>query len=245
MSQGLKQTWQFRQKSYIKQHSLGGIGSSSEGVCISLSCRWAKMMLKSDKALFSVPRLDEQQRTTYFTKQAVPTKIAINQDLFDKERETAHAEVQLAKQSKKTADDRYNKGEISFAEYEILSDGIIGNITPLVETASKNSLRKILQSNKLTIVENQSCQSFSEYFLGAKGGCCYIFSSEGLKHAMAGYATGGVFSNDYYFFDPNSGEFIASGNSEIAVVMHAFKQHYRKLGYTNSKTSRLRVEYHK
>ena len=244
MSQSLNQSWDFTQKGYIKTHGLGGIGASSEGICISLSCRWAKMMLKSKKSLLNEPEVTKEQRTNYFSKGSTPTKIAINQDIFDKEREGTRTEISYAKESKKMAEELFEKGEVSWDEYLILSGNIIGGAKD-THGGVQNSLQKILHSNKLHVVESQSCQSFAEYFLGTKPGACYIFSSSGLEHACAGYVTGGVFSNDYYFFDPNSGEFIASGGSEVAAVMHKFQEHYAKQGHTNSKTDRLRVEYKK
>ena len=246
MSETLKKTWDFTQKGYIQKHGLGDIGGSSEGICISLSCRWAKLMLKSEKDLFGSPELTQGKRSTYFAKGSVPKRIAINQDIYDKEREAARNELTNVKASKKLADELFNNGEISWEDHKILSGQIIdGAREAVVVGAGANSVQKILLSNKLQIVETRSCNSFAEFFLGTQPKACYVFQSSGLEHAFGGYVTGGVFSKEYYFFDPNSGEFIASGDSGIAVVMQKFADHYTKQGHPNSKTDRHRVEYGK
>jgi Yersinia/Haemophilus virulence surface antigen len=235
--------WTFTQDQYIQTYNLGQIGTLAEGVCISLSCRWAKMILKSKKTYFgSQPTVSGNQRDNYFNKTGIPQKIAQNQDTFDKLREQAKQEIDLSKTALTESRDLFKKGEITWKEYELLSGSIMEGADDS-GLESEHSLKVITASNKLSVTETVQCQSFSEYFLNVTAASCYIFVSAPLKHAFAGYVSSGTFSWDYYFFDPNAGEYQAAGNSDMAVLMTRFKKAYAKNVSANSAARRLKVVY--
>lgn len=238
----MPRTWEFVQSEYIQEHDLGKIGALNEGVCISLSCRWAKMILKSKKASFGVPQVTNTDRGTYFAKAKAPGKVAANQNAFDKARGEAQQTLASSKDALVQARSLFQQGEMSWTEYEMLSKSVMAGAKDGA-LESDHSLQVITAANKLKIEETVACQSFSEYFLNVSTSSCYVFSSSGLEHAFAGYVTSGVFSKDYYFFDPNAGEYLAEGDSKAAVLMAAFGRAYAKSGKVASTGTRLKVSY--
>jgi hypothetical protein len=102
-----------------------------------------------------------------------------------------------------------------------------------------NALDQLLARQNLHIVRRKNCSSFQDYFKDVQDKACYIFKCQDLKHAFAGYFVERLIWDDFFFFDPNSGEFYMDGSSE----MEHFMAEVRKLFGVAGRAERLQVSY--
>lgn len=224
----MEKLWDFKQKDYLKLHP-EEFRETPGGACAALAMRWAKMILKAEKDYWLAPKVNQKTRTDYFGKAKVPAKLGRIQQ------KSQQHDLEMQQIFAATLEKR---GQISEQEFSVE----LGK----VETAISVSIRKVALDAKLVVREELTLvNGFPEYWKQCSGGSCYLFSA-GLGHFFAGYVTTGVRSWDYYFFDPELGEYLANGDAEVKKFMENVEKAYRQAcgdGYI-AITTRLKVEYY-
>lgn len=215
----MTKTWTFSQARYP--------GVDQLGVCAALCARWSKMMLKARKDDKFAPSITEQDRNLYFNKANVPEKIAAVQARFDEKAKRNVADLQtvgIAHRATKVIEEQV-------PDFDALNLRIaVSQGLDRIKENSDIAFKEVLSANKLTGSDESRCTGFSTYFTGCEAGCCYIFFSGALEHATAAFVTGGRLWWDYYFFDPNAGEFRASGLTDLNGLMGQFQAAYKNEG---------------
>jgi len=208
--------WTFKQKEYIEKYGLKG---QEDGVCLALSARWAKMRLKKPGQV-----LDQVKRTNYFEKapkigkRAVATVIADMQEAYDTVRVPVQEQVKELDTQVEAIFDQYMEDKISFQDYERLK-APLEQLAEVQGNLVSNALDQLLARQHLHVVRKKNCSSFQDFFKDVQDKACYVFKCFDLKHAFAGYFVERVIWDDFYLFDPNSGEFYMDGSSEMEQFM--------------------------
>lgn len=215
----MEKTWTFTQSHFA--------GGGSGGVCSALCARWAKMMLRAQKDYQFVPSITEADRNMYFQKANVPGKIAAVQTRFDQQQTRNKSD--LAKVRAANSVSRILGNNIPNFDGLNLTIAIHQSLA-IIGSNVDEAIEEVLTANKLRAVEDNQSAGFTSYWDGCSTGGCYIFFSSKLGHATAGYVTGGIRWQDYYFFDPNAGEFKAEGTQELHNLMTQFKTQYKQEG---------------
>ena len=231
-----KSVWSFKQNDYIERHNLVG---QEDGVCLALATRWAKMHLKSGgKALGKHAKTNYFEKATKPGKRAVSAVVAEMQAAFDAAREPAKIQVRALTTVLEHAWLQTELDQLPLDQYFQLKEGI----HLLMEDQEKlvsNALNRLFAKQNIRVVGKKICNSFQDYFGDYEYGFCYVFRCSDLKHAFGARVEKGYLWNDYYLFDPNSGEMHFDGASQMNAGMAELRKGFGVTG----KAERFKVAY--
>ena len=220
-----KQLWSFEQKDFIKKHDLRG---QEEGVCLALAARWSKMRLK--RGATTAAYFEKQAKEGKETK---PALLASMQQQYDAVREPAKEMVDLLAQSRDVAFDEWFNGRISEDDYKRIEQTLAGRASKDQEEV-KRALSDLFWTQNLTVADHRKCNSFQDYYANSRDKACYVFICRDLRHAFAGYYVHRpLWLDEFYFFDPNSGEYLLQGSSDLQAFMAMLRKGWEVPGHAD------------
>ncbi|MBN8472413.1 hypothetical protein JYJ95_38415 [Corallococcus exiguus] len=214
----------FSQDAYV-----GGV--ERDGFCAALSFAWCRQLLKQVSGAFGVPQELPALRIATLRK-AAPELIK-KQRVYSAKQKAVQRLIPRITMALDVSNILSEQGFMSEGKAlfdatmpvwnEVKSRKIIK--TPRVEFP--RALQELAQDNHMRITNVLKVPSFKEVddataFATDKleSKCAHVLGLERF-HAIAVYRTGGFFSTDFYFFDPNCGEFHCKGHIEAGFALYA------------------------
>lgn len=230
------------QTRFVQGDYVGNVDRS--GFCAALSLEWCRLVLKSDKGSWSVPKQSATDRLSSLDNKV---RALMTEQLLYRAKQTKNREIALripnlmkvstilSKQGYLDEGDRlWHAGQITLKSVkdEVLNVNGIKIAKPLLNLAKQLGVRVKAVLRVTPFKDVEAAKSFVTNHL-IEGNAHLL--GVGRFHAIAVYRTQGVFSTDYYFFDPNCGEFLCKGSSNagyaLYALLHTVKDyaHYREL----------------
>ncbi|WP_375758658.1 YopT-type cysteine protease domain-containing protein [Corallococcus exercitus] len=215
------------------------------GFCAALSFSWCRRIMDSQKGSYGVPQELPAVRLAAL-KKAAPELIT-NQRVYaakqTKVRETIprlmlamQASLVLSKQGYVAEGDtlyEVSKGVFDdVKKNKLITVGDVKFPRALQELAKDNAVRISGVLKVPPFKDVKAAQTFAKENLERER--AHVLGLERF-HAIAVYRTEGVFSTDFYFFDPNCGEFHCKGSDNAGFALYALLHtvdsyaHYKEL----------------
>jgi len=215
----MKMNWEFKQSEYRaewdRQNSVGGL-------CLSLSARWCRAMLESEKDGWGAPTASAEERFKCFKQQPVATDVVSTQAVFSRRMarareggQTVETLIQVA-----TVLNKHHPVETHtlLAAIDLAADELVVRGPHITDsTITHFGLRVAATAGDVkwgaiaASLATQQCY-VAHFETGAAGG-----------HALGIYQTYGWVSTDYYVFDPNFGEVLCNGSDDFTKLMSKIK----------------------
>lgn len=219
---GYGKTYRFNQSEYIK--SLGTTAEGLDGLCLGLVTKWAQIILSGPKDGWGAPEKDVASRFAIFHEKDTYTEIAqihrLSKEKFGRLRLNlgfiANG-IQVSKLLKGYIDEHSRSSFIQALDNELDDISISGN-----------NIAKSALSKSRCNVDDPAIVTWADLTKHLKPLSCYamVTGDTDAQHAIGIYKTTGYFNSDYYIFEPNYGEFKATGDSSFDELMCIVRQDY-------------------
>lgn len=208
-----KQLLTFKQSKYIP-----GRG----GVCFSICALWTRAMLESQKDGWGAPVFSAEDRAGVFAPSRIKKDIAETQSVFaakqDRIRHNAAAFETAILVTK----------ALNLNGYRPEGTSIIQAIAPAI-TAQDQGVFDNLKGTiehfgvRVTRIAEAAWAEIPNRIEKFQTAVLTFDTGGASGHAIAIYRTTGIFSTDYYLFDPNFGEFLCEGESDLEDLLRRIK----------------------
>lgn len=221
-----KQLLEFKQSKYLP-----GRG----GVCFSLCARWARSMLEAEKNGWGSPKASAEERSRPFLVPAAKSDIARTHAVFS------------AKQNRHRANAEAFDTAISVVRvlnangYRPTGQAIVDAVAPAIlsaEASIADNLKGTIEhfgvrvTSRIEAAWGNIASSIDTHQTAVAS----FTTATSHGHAISIYRTTGVFSTDYYVFEPNFGEYLCSGEADMDDLLGRIQ---KVAGYNSPQTATL------
>ncbi|NPC69484.1 hypothetical protein HPP05_06965 [Corallococcus exiguus] len=201
------------------------------GFCAALSYSWCRRILDSEKEAFGVPQEFPAVRLAALSRAA--RGLIVNQRVYTaKQRKVVEETIPrsiaamevgqvLFKQGFGEGDTLYRVGRETWNDVmrnQIVTIGGVKIPRAQLELAKDSNVKVSAALRVPPFASVKAAQEFVKEKLRRQG--THVLGL-GRFHAITVYRTEGVFSTDFYFFDPNCGEFLCKGSENAGFALYA------------------------